>query len=151
MTSPAESARTHWSAWRLSVARPVALALRIWREHRFSRFIVVGGLNAVVGYGLFLLALAIMPTSFSALVAANILAILFNFRTIGSFVFGARDLRLLAPFFGVYVVAFLHNWIGLMVFESIGVRPWVAGILLQPGAVAISYLLNRRFVFGAAA
>ena len=52
----------------------------------------------------FLVALAIMPTTLAALVAANILAILFNFVTTGSLVFGARDPRLLPRFFGVYAV-----------------------------------------------
>ena len=64
-------------------------------QHRFSRFILVGGLNTAVGYSLFLVALAIMPTTLSALFVANILAILFNFMTTGSLVFGARNSRLL--------------------------------------------------------
>jgi len=59
--------RTHWIAWRILAARPVTFALRMLREHRFSRFLLVGGLNTAVGYSLFLLALATMPTTFSAL------------------------------------------------------------------------------------
>jgi putative flippase GtrA len=151
MSSPVESVRTHWIAWRILAARPVTFALRMLREHRFSRFLLVGGLNTAVGYSLFLLALATMPTTFSALVVANILAILFNFRTISSFVFGARDPRLLPRFFGVYGVVFVYNWIGLSVLEFIGVRPWLGGLVLLPGAVLMSYFLNRRFVFGGAA
>ncbi len=151
MTPPFESLRSHWFAWRLSAAKPASFVLRILREHRFSRFLLVGGLNTAVGYSLFLIALAIMPTTFSALVVANVLAILFNFRTIGGLVFGARDPRLLPSFFGVYGVVFLYNWMGLMLLEAIRVPPWLGGIFLLPGAVAISYLLNRRFVFGDAA
>jgi putative flippase GtrA len=88
-----------------------------------------------------------MPTTLAALVAANILAILFNFVTTGSLVFGARDPRLLPRFFGVYAVAFVYNAIGLAVLENMGIRPWLGGLVLLPGSVALSYLLNQRFVF----
>jgi len=79
-----------------------------------------------------LFALAIMPTTLTALVAANILAILFNFRTTGSFVFGVRDPRLLPRFFGVYGVVFAYNSIGLTLLEGFGVRPWLGGLVLLP-------------------
>ena len=121
---------------------------QFYAQHRFSRFILVGGLNTAVGYSLFLVALAIMPTTFSALFVANILAILFNFMTTGSLVFGARDSRLLPRFFGVYAVMFVYNSIGLTFLEDMGVRAWVGGLVLLPSSVVISYLLNQRFVFG---
>ncbi len=121
--------------------------LRILSQHRFWRFILVGGLNTLVGYSLFLVALAIMPTTLTALVVANILAILFNFITMGSLVFGVREARLLPRFFGVYGVMFVYNLIGLTLLEDMGVRPWLGGLVILPTAVLISYLLNQRFVF----
>ncbi len=151
MTSPVEPARIQEGWRRLFAAGPLAAVAQILRQHRFSRFILVGGFNTVVGYSLFLVALVIMPTTFTALIAAYILAILFNFMTTGSFVFGARDPRLLPRFFGVYVVVFAYNSIGLALLEGMGVRPWLGGRVLLPTAVVISYLLNRRFVFGDAA
>jgi len=148
MTSPVEPERIDGLFWRLFVLAPLALVREILRQHRLSRFILVGGLNTAVGYSLFLFALAIMPTTLTALVAANILAILFNFRTTGSFVFGVRDPRLLPRFFGVYGVVFAYNSIGLTLLEGFGVRPWLGGLVLLPTSVVISYLLNQRFVFG---
>ena len=151
MTSSAEPARVEKDRRSPFAAGPRATAARILRERRFLRFILVGGLNTAVGYGLFLVALAIMPTTLAALVAANILAILFNFNTTGSLVFGARDPRLLPRFFGVYAVVFIYNAIGLAVLENMGIRPWLGGLALLPCSVALSYLLNQRFVFGGAA
>jgi putative flippase GtrA len=151
MTSPVEPARFQEGCRHLFAAKSLAAVLRILRQHRLSRFILVGGFNTVVGYGLFLISLAIMPTFFTALVAANILAILFNFMTTGSFVFGARDPRLLPRFFGVYGVVFVYNSIGLTLLDGMGVQPWLGGLVLLPTAVVISYLLNRQFVFGGAA
>jgi putative flippase GtrA len=147
MTSPVEPARIQGGCRRLfAVGHPAAFQ-RILRQHRFSRFILVGGLNTLVGYSLFLVALAIMPTTFTALVMANILAILFNFMTTGSFVFGVRDPRMLPRFFGVYGVVFVYNSIGLMLLEGMGLRPWLGGVVILPTAVVMSYVLNRRFVF----
>ena len=121
---------------------------RLLREHRFLRFLLVGGLNTAVGYGLFLICLALAPTTLTALVAANILAILFNFVSTGTLVFGQRDPRLLARFFAVYAVVFVYNAVGLEALENMGVRPWLGGLILLPGAVVIGYVLNRNFVFG---
>lgn len=132
-------------------ARVWAFGVDLLRRHRFLRFLVVGGLNTVIGYGLFLLSLALMPTTLTALIVANILAILFNFLTTGALVFGVRDPRLLARFFAVYGLVFAYNAVGLDALENIGVRPWLGGLMLLPGAVIVGYALNRRFVFGAAA
>ena len=147
MTSSAEPARIDGGRRSLFVVGLVATAARNLCERRFSRFIIVGGLNTAVGYGLFLAALAIMPTTFTALILANILAILFTFITTGSLVFGARDPPLLPRFFGVYGVVFVYNSIGLTLLEDMGVRPWLGSLVLLPSAVVISYLLNQRFVF----
>ena len=132
-------------------ARVWAFGVDLLRRHRFARFLVVGGLNTAIGYGLFLLSLALMPTTLSALIVANILAILFNFLTTGALVFGVRHPRLLARFFAVYAIVFAYNAVGLDALDNIGVRPWLGGLMLLPGAVIIGYLLNRRFVFGGAA
>lgn len=129
----------------------VALAREMFERHRVLRFLVVGGLNTAFGYGLFLLALAIMPTTFTALVVATILGILFNFRTTGRYVFRAQRPGRLVLFFGVYGVVFVYNALGLAAFESCGVAAWLAGLILLPGGVTISYVLSREFVFRSAA
>ncbi len=120
----------------------------IFATHRFLRFLVVGGLNTAVGYGLFCFALILMPTTFAALCVSTALAIAFNFFSTGTIVFGSRDPRRILRFCSVYGVVFAYNALGLSSFEAAGVAPTVAGLLLLPGAVAISYVLNRSFVFG---
>ena len=124
---------------------------RLSDEHiRFLRFVVVGIFNTAVGYGLFCIALALVPTTFVALCASTIMGVLFNFVSTGSFVFGSRDPRKLARFFGVYAIVFTYNALGLAALERVGVHPRLSGLLLLPGAVLGAYALNRRFVFGAA-
>ena len=116
---------------------------------QFLRFLIVGGMNTVFGYGLFCVALAILPTTFLALCASTLLAILFNFFTTGTLVFGSRDITRILRFYGVYGIVFLYNAAGLAVLEHVGIAPQFGGLILLPGAVIASYLLNRHFVFGA--
>lgn len=133
-----------------SPAGPRAL-LTFLREtmerHRILRFLVVGGVNTAFGYSLFLIALAVMPTTFSALVLSTVIAILFNFQTTGRYVFRTRPPGKMVLFFVVYGIVFLYNAAGLAALEGAGIAAWLAGIILLPGAVMISYILNRDLVF----
>lgn len=118
-----------------------------WRRSTLLRFLVVGVLNTAVGYLLFLAALALLPGTTLALFVSTIAAILFNFLSTGSYVFGSVDPSRLLRFFGVYALVFLYNALALAALETIGVRPQVGGLLALPGAVAISFVLNRSIVF----
>ena len=102
-------------------------------HHRFARFLVVGALNSAVGYGLFLIALAIMPSTFIALCASTMTAVLFNFFTTGGLVFGSRDPRRVLRFYGVYAIVFAYNAIGLAALEHAGLDPRWGAIVLLPG------------------
>ena len=114
---------------------------------RFLRFLVVGGFNTAVGYVLFCVALAIFPTTFIALCVSTLLAIFFNFFTTGTFVFGSRDPGRIVRFYGVYGIVFAYNAVGLAILERLGIVPQIGALVLLPGAVIMSYLLNRQLVF----
>lgn len=120
---------------------------RLLGERRFVRFVLVGGLNTAFGYGLFVVALAILPTAFAALCTSTVLGVLFNFVTTGSYVFNSIDPRRLLSFALVYGLVFAYNAIGLAAFQLLSVGPRVAALMLLPGAVAISYLCNSRYTF----
>ena len=124
------------------------LVRRMLGEHQLLRFLLVGGVNTAFGYGLFVAALAILPTTFAALCVSTILAVLFNFMTTGSYVFQSRDPRRLLGFGLVYGLVFAYNAVGLAGLQRLAIGPRVAALLLLPGAVAISYLLNSRYTFG---
>ena len=114
---------------------------------RFLRFLIVGGFNTAVGYILFCVALAILPTTFLALCVSTLLSVLFNFVSTGTLVFGSRDPRRIVRFYGVYGAVFAYNAIGLAILEHVGVAPRIGALFLLPGAVVMSYFLNRQFVF----
>lgn len=121
---------------------------RIVPSRQLVRFVLAGMLNTAFGYGAFLVALALFPTTLSALVASTIVAVLFNFVSQGLYVFRAFALRRLPRFCVTYLAVFAFNAVGLSMLERFGIVPQVGGLMLLPGAVLISYGMNSRWVFG---
>lgn len=123
---------------------------KTYQEHAFLRFLVAGGVNTVFGYSVFCLALWASRRSMVALVVATILGTLFNFFTVSNHVFRHAKAHLLWRFIAVYAVVFLCNAAGLLSFERLGFASALAQAILLPLMVVLSYVLNKRLVFGAA-
>lgn len=115
---------------------------------RFIRFLFVGGLNTVFGFGAYALMLALGLHFTVAAAVSTVLGVLFNFVTTGRLVFGSRSAAALPRFIGVYAVLYLMNIAGIALLVSAGTTDLVAGFLMLPVAAIIGYLLNARFVFG---
>jgi putative flippase GtrA len=114
---------------------------------RFLTFLVVGGLNALVGYGIFAaLVLLGLPTP-AAVILGTILGVLFNFLSTGNLVFRNRAAGLLPRFLAVYVVQMVLNVVAMETLERAGVHPLVGGALLLPLLAIFTYLMMRRFVY----
>lgn len=116
-------------------------------DTKFIKFLVVGGINTLFGYGVF--ALLIFLDSHYSLAAfiSTFLGILFNFKTTGKFVFNSHDNSLIFKFFGVYGVTYLLNVLGLWVFNIFKVSNYIAGAILTIPMAFIAFLLNKKFVF----
>jgi putative flippase GtrA len=114
---------------------------------RFVRFLLTGGVNTVFGYSIYFVLLRITGHAIVALTLGTIIGVLFNFMSTGRVVFNATDPRLLWRFVLVYVATYVYNAIGLIVLENRGMDPAIGALVLLPGAVAITWILNNRFVF----
>ncbi len=121
--------------------------LRGLLRERTVRFVAVGALNTAFGYGVFYVLLSITDHSIASLAIATVLGVLFNFRSIGVFVFGSSDPRLLARFIAVYAAVFVINAAGLRTLELLGLGSALAAALLVPFLAALTYRLTRDFVF----
>jgi len=119
-------------------------------QRRFLRFLLVGGLNTAVGYGLFAAFILLGAGSSAALAGATVLGIAFNFKSTGRLVFGSGDGRLLPRFIAVYAVQFLVNWLALKALERAGMDPLLAQLTLVLPMALIAFLMMRRFVFAGA-
>lgn len=114
---------------------------------QFVRFLFVGALNTLIGYGIFAgLVLAGVPPM-PALVATYVVGTLINYYTTGGLVFrGSRGS--LAKFVLAYVVIYFFN---LGLYRAVGgvfANPLVVQALCLPVVAVFSYLLFKAFVFG---
>lgn len=117
------------------------------RNSQVIKFLAVGVLNTLFGYGMFNLFLFLGFHYVMAVLLGTILGVLFNFKTIGTFVFGSKNNRLIFRFVMVYVVIYLLNILFLYIFTLLNFDVRIAGaILLVPMAV-VSFGLNKFFVF----
>lgn len=114
---------------------------------RFVRFLLVGLLNTAVGYSIFaaltLSGLGIVP----ATVGATVMGALFNFKSIGSLVFGASGAKLLPRFLAVYVLQCAANIGALRLFQAAGVPLLIAEAMILPVLAVAAFLLMRHWVF----
>ena len=116
-------------------------------SRRFARFLLVGGLNTLVGYGLFAGFILLGAASGLALAGATVLGILFNFGSTGRLVFGSGDAWLLPRFIAVYGVLFLINRAALLSLEQAGLAALLAQLLLVGPVAVATFLLMRTLVF----
>jgi putative flippase GtrA len=121
--------------------------LRAARDHRPARFLVVGALNTLFGYSAYLFFLLLVGHSAIALTLGTIVGVIFNFFSTGRIVFQSRDTSLLARFCGVYALLYGVDLIALRALEAQGVGAAAAQALLVLPLAALSYLLQREFVF----
>jgi len=113
----------------------------------FIRFLFVGGLNTLFGYGAFAFFLTLHVHYSLAELLSTLLGILFNFKTYGALVFRNSDNRLLFKFLGVYGTTYLLAVSSIAVLKSFHMSAFVAGAILAVPMALISFLLNRKFVF----
>ncbi len=118
-----------------------------FHDHQFVKFIVVGFFNTLFGYLVFAGALFVgLHYALAAAVSVAAGAI-FNFQTIGHFVFGSRHYSRLFKFFTVYFLVYLLKVAGLSALQGIGVNNYLGGALLILPLGIFSFSLNKFWVF----
>lgn len=114
---------------------------------KFIKFLFVGVLNTLFGYGIFSLFIFLKLYYPIAALLAMVIGIIFNFKTTGTLVFKNKENSLLPKFFGVYGIGYLVN-IGLLaIFDYFKFSMYVAqAIIILPMAL-LSFCLMKYFVF----
>jgi putative flippase GtrA len=119
----------------------------LWCDLRLLKFLMVGALNTVVGYSIYVLCLWAGLHYSAAIAVATVLGTLFNFKSTGSLVFRSHDNSLLIRFIAMYCAVYAVNLIGVGVLLQFGLAEWLSGLLLLLPLALLSYVLNSRFVF----
>lgn len=110
-------------------------------------FLVVGGLNTLVGYSLFAIFILVGVSTAVALGAATVLGVLFNFFSFDRMVFRSGEVRRLPRFILFYCVQFVVNLALLRGLGQLGLGPILAQMLILPILSVASFLAMRRLVF----
>ena len=134
----------------MRAARRRALAARLYQS-RPIRFLVVGGFNTALCYAIYALLVSAGLVFWLANLAALLFGIGIGFFTQGRITFGNDDprriFRFAAIWLGLYIVQ--TGLIALLVRARID--PRIAGLIVLPGTVACSFLMQKLVVFRPAA
>jgi putative flippase GtrA len=114
---------------------------------QFLKFLLVGGMNTLVGYMVFSLFLFLNFHFTLASFFALIFGILFNFKTHGRLVFGSRDNTLVFRYIISWGIIYLIAVFCLAGFKWFGVNLYLANALLIPPLTILAYFINLKFVF----
>lgn len=114
---------------------------------QFIRFLFVGALNTLFGYGVFagsvLAGLGAMP----ALVLTYLVGVPFNYLTTGRLVFRITHWRAFVRFVLAYAVIYAFNVALFKAVEALGAGPLLAQALCVPVVAVFSFLLFKLHVF----
>ncbi len=133
----------------MSYGQMLRTVLALPRSHVWLRFGLVGLVNAAFGYTVFAVLVLAGVWPGAALVATMIAAVAFNFQTSRRLVFRSKGQIL--QFIAVYAVVLVLNWVALRVLRRCGLPDLESQALLTLPIAAVSFLGQRRFVFGPAA
>lgn len=114
---------------------------------RYFRFLGVGAVNTLFGYGVFALSIYWGASNAMAVGLSTAIGVMFNFCTTGHMVFDVKDIRCFPRFLLVYGATCLVNvaWLGLA--GLLGLSAYVAGgVALLPMA-ALTYWLLKKLVY----
>jgi putative flippase GtrA len=111
------------------------------------KYLFIGGINTVFGYGVFAFFLFLGLHYSVAVLAATILGVAFNFQTYGKFVFKNHAQRLIIKFILVYIVIYLANILLLSLVDIFIDNLYLSGVVVILPIAYLGYILNRRFVW----
>lgn len=118
-------------------------------QPQFLRFLLVGLLNTVVGYGLFAFFTWLGLVYPLAIGMATLAGIAFNFQSTGRLVFRGAPWSRMGRFAGVYAVIYGLNVAAVALLLGAGLNVYAANALVILPLALIAYLLQQKFVFTA--
>lgn len=118
-------------------------ALSLWNDpdaRRFLKFLVVGFMNTVVGYVLYVVFIAAGLAPQPALATAFTLGVMWNYMTFARLVFGTSGYRRLPLYGAVYLAVYVLNAGVLELLLNRGLHPLLAQAVILPFAAVLTFL-----------
>jgi len=116
-------------------------------RREFLRYLVVGVLNTVFSYSIYVLLLWLGLAYFIANLVALLCGIVFSFQMQGRYVFDNTSRRLFPKYMVLWVLIYFCNIAMIKLLLICGFNAYVAGALALPPIVLLSYVLQKYFIF----
>lgn len=117
-------------------------------RNQFLRFILVGGLNTLFGYGVYCLMILIGLSYVSATLISQTLGVLFNFVTTGNLVFENSNKRLIFKFVLSYVITYFINIGANRILQLwLQCNQYISGFGAILVSALCSFLILKLFVY----
>lgn len=117
-------------------------------DSQLIRFLLVGGLNTVVGYSIFAFFVWAGLSYQIAIGLATVLGVAFNFQSTGRLVFGGARWSQLVRFVAAYAAVYLVNIGAVALLLRAGLNVYLANAVVILPLALMAFVLQRRFVFG---
>lgn len=114
---------------------------------RFLRFLVVGGLNTAVNYGIYALLVYLGLGYLLAATLSFVTGLVISFKTQGRFVFEGRGKRAFARFVASWLLIYVVHVSLLGLLVRGGMDSYLAGALLLVPTALLSFAVLRLVVF----
>lgn len=117
-------------------------------SYRYIRFLLVGFVNTVFGYGFYAFFIFIGLHYSLAAFLGTVLGVLFNFQTIGRLVFKRTNGKFIfLRFVSAYAFGYFLNITLIYLLKKVGFNDYLAGAVLVLPVATLIYFLNSRYVF----
>jgi putative flippase GtrA len=117
------------------------------KNNQIVRFVVIGIINTVFYFILYILFIFFKLDYKLAVLFATILGIVFSFKTLGSFVFKNKDNSLFIHFLLLYSVLYFVNITLINFFNDFVHDYYIAGFFATMINAVLSFILNKFLVF----
>jgi putative flippase GtrA len=116
--------------------------------YQMVRYLAVGAFNALIAYGVFSLLLSLGVHYTWATLLGGIGAMLVGYKFMKDLVFKSKSRHAFLKFILIFAAMYFASiFIQFMARKTL--NPYISGAIASLACAAISYLLNRKFVFGA--
>jgi putative flippase GtrA len=116
-------------------------------DKRFFSFILIGIINTIFGYSVYAFLLWVGLHFSLAAGLSTILGILFNFKSIGVFVFNSKDNSKIKIFLIIYFICYVVNLVGIYSLEFFDVNSFFGGAVMLIPTALLTYNLLKRYVY----
>jgi len=118
-----------------------------WQRHRWLRFLVTGGVNTAFSYGVYAFLVYLGIDYYISNLCSLVAGILFSFQTQAALVFRNSTRGLFGRYVAVWTILYMSNSVMIGLLIKIGANAYIGGALAIIPTAALSYVLQKAFVF----